>query len=392
MTNPYDADDPAFRDRGPLSRRGFLRAAGLGGAAIAGSGLLAACRTRTEKPPNPTALSFSNWPLYIDRDERAENKRPSLDRFRTNTGISVTYTEDINDNDEFFGQIEPMLRTGRATGRDIVVLTDWMAARMIRRGYVQEIDRSNVPNASNLGPTLANVGFDPGRKYTLPWQSGLTGIGYNPKKLGRELKSISDLFDTRLEGPVTMLTEMRDTMGLMLLAMGKDPADHTIGDYQAAIAKLAQLVEDKAIRRFTGNEYAAELAAGDISAALAWSGDVVQLQADDPDITFLIPDEGAMVWSDNLMIPVQAANKAGAEKLFNFYYDPRNAAEVAVFASYMTPVVGAQQQVQLLDPELAQDPLIFPSARTQAEWHVFRALDEGEEREYRDLFQAVVGA
>lgn len=189
-----------------------------------------------------------------------------------------------------------------------------------------------------------------------------------------------------------MLTEMRDTMGLMLLAMGKDPADHSMGDYKAAIDKLQQLVDDKQIRQFTGNEYAADLAAGNIAAAFAWSGDVVQLQADDPDVTYLIPDEGALIWSDNVMIPVKATNKAGAEKLINYYYDPANAAELADYVYYVTPVVGAQQEMKTLDPEAATNPLIFPPAETQAKLHIFKALDENEEKEYQDLFQKVVGA
>jgi spermidine/putrescine transport system substrate-binding protein len=407
MTNPYDGDELAALNRALLSRRGFLRAAGIGGAAVVGSGVLAACGAKAKNPrpqagassakassvpQNPTVLNFSNWPLYIDQDEKNKNKRPTLERFEKATGIKVRYTEDINDNDEFFGKIQPMLKAGQPIGRDIVVLTDWMAARMIRLGYVQEIDKSNIPNEKNLSPTLQNVPFDPDRKYTLPWQSGLTGIGYNPKKLGRELKTVSDIFDKRLKGRVTMLTEMRDTMGLMLLAMGKNPADHTMADYQAAIAKLQQLVDDKQIRQFTGNEYAADLAAGNIAAAFAWSGDVVQLQADDPDITYLIPDEGALIWSDNLMIPVSATNKAGAEKLFNYYYDPANAAEVAAYVNYVTPVAGAQQEMAKLDPELAKDPLIFPSAHTQSKLHVFKDLDASEETQYQDMFQKVVGA
>jgi spermidine/putrescine transport system substrate-binding protein len=189
-----------------------------------------------------------------------------------------------------------------------------------------------------------------------------------------------------------MLTEMRDTMGLILLSMGKDPVDHTQSDFEAAIDKLQQVVDDGFVRQFTGNEYAADLAAGNIGAAIAWSGDVVQLQADDPSIALVLPQGGAMLWSDNLMIPVMAANKAGAEELINHYYDPAVAAEVEAYVNYVCPVDGAQAAAAEIDPELASNELIFPTAQTQSQLHSFKALDEDEERTYQDLFQAVIGA
>jgi len=267
-----------------------------------------------------------------------------------------------------------------------------MAARMIRLGYVQELDKANIPNASNLLPTYQDVPFDQGRVYSLPWQSGITGIAYNPEELGREITRVDDLFQDDLRGRITMLTEMRDTMGLMLLSMGKDPVDHTQSDYEAAIAKLQQIVDDGYVRQFTGNEYAADLAAGNIGAAIAWSGDVVQLQADDPAIALVLPAEGAMLWSDNLMVPIKAGNKAGAEQLINYYYDPAVAAEVEASVNYVCPVAGAQEAAMEIDPELAGNELIFPTAAAQGALHSFKALDEDEEKAYQDLFQAVIGA
>ncbi len=383
-----------------LSRRGFLQAVGVGGAVLAAGPLLSACGTEgtnnsddaAAPSGDPKKLAWSNWPLYIDTSEEDETDHPTLTAFTKKTGIEVTYTEDINDNDEFFGKISPMLRAGRSTGRDVIVLTDWMASRMIRLGYVEKIDRANIPNSKNLISSYEEVPFDQGREYSLPWQSGIAGIGYNPVALGREIKEVDDLFQPDLKGRLTMLTEMRDTMGLLLLSLGKSPEDHTMADYKAAIDKLQKVVDDGYVRAFTGNEYAADLASGNILAAIGWSGDVLQLQADDPDMQLVVPAEGGMLWSDNLMVPKGAANKAGAEKLMDFYYDPKIAAEVAAYVNYVTPVQGAQEAMQEIDPELAANELIFPTAETLATLHSFKALDEGEEKEYQDMFQKVIGA
>jgi spermidine/putrescine transport system substrate-binding protein len=384
-----------------LDRRGFLRILGLGSAALAAGPLLAACGTEGTNNAgggggggggDSSTVNWSNWPLYLDAADDDESAHPTLQAFEEKSGLTVNYTEDINDNDEFFGKIAPQLEAGRSTGRDLIVLTDWMAARMIRLGYVQELDKSNIPNAKNLQPAYQDVSFDPGRTYSLPWQSGITGIAYNPEQLGREITRLDDLFQDDLRGRITMLTEMRDTMGLLLLSMGKDPVDHTQSDFEAAIAKLQEVVDAGFVRQFTGNEYAADLAAGNIGAAIAWSGDVVQLQADDPSIALVLPQEGAMLWSDNLMVPIMAANKEGAEQLINYYYDPAVAAEVEAYVNYVCPVAGAQEAAAEIDSELAANELIFPTAETQSKLHGFKALSEEEEKTYQDLFQAVIGA
>jgi spermidine/putrescine transport system substrate-binding protein len=386
-----------------LDRRGFLRVLGLGGATLAAGPLLSACGTEGTNNAgggggggggggDSSTVNWSNWPLYIDSAEDDPNVRPTLQAFEEQSGLTVNYTEDINDNDEFFGKIGPQLEAGQSTGRDLVVLTDWMAARLIRLGYVEELDQGNIPNISNLLPNYQDVPFDPGRRFSIPWQSGITGIGYNPETLGREIRTLDDLFQDDLRGRITMLTEMRDTMGLMLLSMGKDPADHTQSDFEAAIEKLQQLVDDGFVRQFTGNEYAADLAAGNIGAAIAWSGDVVQLQADDPGMQLVLPEEGAMLWSDNFLIPKGAANKAGAEELINYYLDPAVAAEVEAYVNYVCPVDGAKEAAAEIDPELAENELIFPGPETQSKLNAFKALDEDEERTYQDLFQAVIGA
>jgi spermidine/putrescine transport system substrate-binding protein len=385
-----------------LNRRSFLRALGVGGALLAAGPVLAACGTKGTNSSasggsgggggDSKTVNWSNWPLYLDASDKNPDEHPTLVAFQKKSGLKVNYTEDVNDNDEFFGKIAPQLKAGQSTGRDLIVLTDWMAARMIRLGYVQKLDKANIPNAKNLKSQYEDVPFDKGRTYSLPWQSGMTGIGYDPDKLGREITKVDDLFKPDLKGRITMLTEMRDTMGLILLSMDVDPVDHTLDDYKAGIAKLQKVVDQGYVRQFTGNEYAADLAAGNIGAAFAWSGDVVQLQADNPKMKLVLPSDGAMLWSDNLMIPVKAANKAGAEKLIDYYYDPKVAAEVEAYVNYVCPVEGAAEAAKDIDPELAANQLIFPGPETLKKLHGFKNLDEAEEKTYQDLFQKVIGA
>jgi spermidine/putrescine transport system substrate-binding protein len=392
-----------------LGRRDFLRASALG----AGGLFLAACGISSESAQNtgasqaPTSpagaspgaqgaggenvLNFSNWQLYIDTGDD-EQTRPTLDRFTEQTGITVNYYEDINSNEEYFGKIRNQLEAGQSIGRDIIVLTDWMAGRVINLGWAQELDQDNIENIANLRESLREVAFDPGRVHSLPWQVGLTGIGFNPAAIDLEITSINDLFDPSLAGRVTMLSEMRDTMGLIMAAMDIDPVDHTFDEYQQAIDRLQQAVDDGHIRQFTGNDYATDLAAGNIAAAIAWSGDVIQLQFDNPDLQFVVPDEGASLWSDNMLVPNNAEHKANAEALMNYYYQPEVAAELAAWVNYITPVEGAKEAMQEIDPELVDYELIFPSDELLSNTFEFKPLDEEQERRYQDAFQAVIGA
>lgn len=401
----YDEEIVKVLHQSLLTRRGFLRGVGLGGAALVSAPVLAACGTSGAKTSGTQTLgkdysstekvaNFSNWPLYIDVDEKDKTKHPTLEAFQKQTGISVKYTEDVNDNDEFFGKIRPQLAAGQDTGRDLIVMTDWMAGRLVRLKYVEKLDKTQIPNASNLRAALQHPGFDPNRDYTLPWQSGLTGIAFNPKSTGgKEIKTVEQLLtDPDLKGKVTMLTEMRDTMGLILLAMGKDPANFSDSDFSDAIDKLNKAVKSKQIRQFTGNDYAKGLASGDIAACFAWSGDIIQLQADNPKIKFVTPDSGLMLWSDNMMIPNKARHRLNAEKLMNFYYEPKIAAQLADSVNYICPVEGAQDEMRKLDPAAADNQLIFPNAETLSKTHIFKALDANTEKKYTDQFQAVIGA
>lgn len=393
-----------------LSRREFLRRMGYTALFVAGAPtLLAACGgddeasgctfDSTNTGDNKT-INFANWPFYIDVLEDGWFPTTSLEDFQAETGISVNYVEEVNDNDGWFGKVQGQMTACADIQRDLTVLTDWMAARFIRLGWAEEINYDNIPNASNLADSLKSPGFDPDRTYTLPWQSGLTAIGYNPQLTGRELTSINDIFDPAFAGKVTMLTEMRDTLGLVMLGMDIDPADPSLSDAEAATDKIREYVDNGHIRRFTGNDYGDDLANGNVVAAFAWSGDIIQLQIDNPDLRFVIPDEGLMLWSDNMLIPAGAANKDAAEKYMNSVYDPRVAAKIESWVNFICPVKGAQQAMRDLGAEigdddlvaLADDPLIFPDEATLSKTHIFKNLNEEEEREFNDLFQAVIGA
>ena len=390
--------DPVFRAlvRAQLSRRSVLRGAGFGGLAA----LLAACGTEgtggatgtgqaaQDLSDNEKVVDFSNWPLYIDEDE--QGNRPTLDAFTEETGIEVNYVEDINDNTSYFAKIQPQLEAGQSIDRDVIVLTDWMASRLIQLGYLNQL--GEIPNAGNLVEALRGVPFDADRSYTLPWQSGLTGIGYNQAATGKEIRSLDQLFDDPdLAGRVTLLSEMRDTMGLVLLSMGKSPGDFTDADFDAAIERLQKAVDSGQIRQFTGNEYAPELANGNIAACTAWSGDVIQLQFENPDIQFVLPDAGGIIWSDNMMVPVTARHQGNAEKLMDYYYRPEVAAEVAAWVNYICPVEGAREAMAEIDPELADNQLIFPDEETLSRTHSFKEVDDATEQRYNEAFERVIG-
>lgn len=412
---PQLTSAPRVSKMSAVSRRDFLRVIGYGAALASGGSILAACgssggtattaagagTTATSTTAASKVLNFANWPFYIDpggADSYFETS--TLEDFKALTGISVNYIEEINDNNEWFGKVQGPLSAGQDIERDLAVLTDWMAARFITLGWVEEINKANVPNAVNLIDSLKSPGFDPQRQYTLPWQSGLTAIGYDPGRTGRELTSINDIFDPAFAGRVTMLTEMRDTLGLVMLGLGIDPASATVADARAATERMQKAVDDGQIRRFTGNDYGDDLVSGNVWAAFAWSGDVVQLQIDNPNLQFLIPEEGMMLWSDNMLIPKGAANKANAETFMNFVYDPRVAAKIESWVNYICPVAGAQQAMRDLATEIgdeelaaiADDPLIFPDEDMLSKTHIFKQLDENEERKFNELFEAVVGA
>ncbi|MFI6439527.1 PotD/PotF family extracellular solute-binding protein [Streptomyces sp. NPDC050759] len=396
----------SFRSgRAAMTRRSLLRASAGGALTVGGLGALSACGipaagntkggvSAEDHSAQEKVVNFSNWTEYIDVDE-SEKHHPTLDQFKKRTGISVKYTEDINDNVEFFGKIKPQLAAGQDTGRDIIVLTDWLAARLIRLGWVQKLDASNLPHAyANLSAQFRDPDWDPGRAYSYVWQGISTVIAYNKKALdGVEVKSVSDLLDNaKLKGRVGFLSEMRDSIGMTLLDMGKDPSHFTADDYDAAVARLQKAVDKGQIRRFTGNDYTSDLTSGDFAACIAWAGDVVQLKADSPDIDFIIPDSGYMTSTDNMLIPNKARHKTNAERLIDFYYEPKPAAELAAYINYVSPVDGVKPELEKLDPDAANNPLIIPDKAMAAKSHAFRSLSSKEETAFEEKFAKLTGA
>lgn len=391
--------------RASLTRRSLLRASAGGALAVGGAGALSACGippagkgrggvSAEDHSAREKVVDFSNWTEYMDVDE-SEKRHPTLDRFTRRTGIKVRYTEDINDNNEFFGKVKPQLAAGQDTGRDIIVLTDWLAGRLIRLGWVQKLDPANLPHAyANLSAQFRSPDWDPGRAYSYPWQGISTVIAYNKKALdGVEVGSVSDLLDNpRLKGRVGFLSEMRDSIGMILLDMGKDPARFTDDDYDAAIARLQKAVDKGQIRRFTGNDYTSDLTKGDLAACIAWAGDVVQLKADSPDVDFVIPDSGYLTSTDNLLIPNKARHKTNAERLIDYYYEPRPAAELAAYINYVCPVDGVKAELEKIDRDAADNPLIIPDKDMAAKSHAFRLLSNEEETAYEVKFAKLTGA
>jgi spermidine/putrescine transport system substrate-binding protein len=380
--------------RRAINRRGFLTRAALGAGGLAlGGSLLASCGGKEGAPGTGAAaggggagkaLRVSNWPLYIDPKTVAD--------FETSTGIKVEYTEDVNDNNEFFAKIDEPLKRNQSIDRDVIVLTDWMAGRLIRLGYVAPLDDAKFPNKANLVDDVKNVSWDAGRMYSVPWLMGMTGIGYNPKKTGRELGSINDIFDPKFKGQVTMLTEMRDTIGLVMLGMGKDPSAATVADAKAACAKIKKARQGGQIRKFTGNDYAEDLAAGNIAVAFAWSGDIQGLRADNPDLQWIAPKEGAMLYSDNMMIPKTSDRQTEAMAWINYVYDPVHSAQIVAGAPYLSGVKGTGDVLAKIAPDLATSPLVNPPQELRSRLHVFRGLSDEEETEFNRLFQDAIGA
>jgi spermidine/putrescine transport system substrate-binding protein len=379
----------------PHSRRTLLRRGAGGVLGLSLAGLLAACgddddggggSRQVEKGQVAKDLFFSNWPDYMDED------RKPLKGFQKEFGTKIRYVEDINDNDQFFGKMRPLLENGNAGGRDLWVVTDWMAGRMIQLDYVQKLDPSGIPNVkANLIDSLKSPSFDPNREYSVPWQSGMTGLIYNKEKVDRP-NSINAIFDPKYKGKVTMLTEMRDTVGLTMLGMGMDPSKATLDQANQALDKIDKANRDGQIRRFTGNEYIRDLPKGDSDLVYGWSGDGVQLQYDDPNIEFVFPDEGVMIWADNMQIPIGAPHAWTAEVFMNYVYDPEVQAPLAEYINYVTPVKGVKEVLERKDPELAENQLIFPNAETLAKTHLFNELSPDDEAELNERFQQIIGA
>jgi len=384
-----------------LGRRTLMRGAGLGVFGVASVAVLPLFGTdgAAQDPATCVAkdvsdvdkkLIVSNWPAYID--PRADGPTNTRDVFEAETGITVKYTDDVNDNAEFFAKVRNQLGNCETVKRDMFMLTDWMAARMIALGWIQPLDAAKVPNLhENLIKPLRGKAWDKDRTFSAPWQSGLTGIAYNAAETDAVGSFDELLTRSDLTGKITLLSEMRDTMGFMLKVTGADPSNFTDDEWANAIDRLAVAVDAGQIRSFTGNEYIQDLAAGNIVACEAWSGDVIQAQFENPDIKFVTPEEGLSIWSDNMLVPNLATHQANAEKWIDYYYRPDVAAKLAAWVNYICPVKGAREEMEKIDPSLVDNQLIFPDDDTLSKTFDFMALDENQIKQYEGDWSDVTG-
>ena len=414
MAGELDADGDgdgtaatAEGDRDPMSRRRFLVGGGVVAAGALGAVLLSSVRSDDGAGADAAGgadgsagaglgdgadeVNVINWTEYIDVTEDGEEG--TLDRFSDETGISINYSETWNDNNEAYGkEFVAYLEAGNPTPWDICVPTYWLAARIKAKGWLAPIPYNLIPNYVNLEPQYLNVSWDPGGKFNLPWQAGVTGFAYNLAETGRELKSINELFDPEFSGRIGFFTEMRDSLGLVMLGMGNDPTNPTEDAIFAALDKIEAAKNDGQIRRFTGNDYLQDIQNGNFAACIAWSGDIAQ--ASNPDVRFVFPEEGAMSWFDTMVIPLNAPNGIAAAKFMDFVYDPVNAARIAAYVQFISPVRGVQDELVKLGGDaaaLAESPLLFPGDAEKAHMFVYGDMSEDLDTEVTDRFITITG-
>lgn len=392
-------EDPIVRElvqharSAQLSRRALL--GGAVGGAVALS--LAACAPGQEalvaaediSATDPT-VNWANWPLYLDEDDNGNY--PTLQAFTAASGIAATYLVEVDDNNSYFAKVKDQLALGQDIGADTVCLTEWMVSRWIRRGWTQSFNLENIPNHSNVVAELLNPDFDPGRQSSLPWQGGFAGLVYNSDLVSTPVLSVADLWRDELKGRVVVLSEMRDTLGVIMLSQGVDITTFTADEFNAAIAEVEMRVADGYIRNIKGNSYSEDLVSEDALAGIVWSGDitVLNLEAGYEKWKFVLPDSGATFWNDTFIIPIGSPRKTNAEKLINWYYDPAIAAQVAAWVNFVTPVQGAYEEAIKIDPALAENQLIFPNDETLSKVHIFRSLSDAEENEFQAAYQAIL--
>ena len=374
-----------------LTRNELLRRGAAGGALLAFSSLLAACGggggSEAGGGELEDVLNFSNWQLYIDKAP----KPTTLQQFTGKTGIKVNYYEDINDNAQYFAKVQGPLSQGQGIDRDIFVFTDnsRFPGLLVDQGWVQKLDKSLIPNISNLIPAQQSPSFDPNRDYSLPWFSGITGIAWNTRLVDSVTTMEQFFTDPKLKGKATMLFELADSVGLTMLGNGDDPGKVTPETFDSAISTIDAAVDSGQIQKFTGNDYALPLAKGELAAAIAWSGDVIQLIADNPHLRWDIPQSGGMIWTDNMLIPT-GGSVPTASTYMNFVYDPAIAAQLAVGAGYISSVDGVKEEAEKIDPVAAANPLLFPTPETLSQVHQYDSAALNND-EYITTWQKTTG-
>lgn len=377
-------------------RQFFRRARSLGAAGLSLPALYASCGgppggDESAQTGGGKSLFFENWPVYIDPTEG--EAIGTVDRFMQLTGIDMKYSEAYNDNNEYFAKIQPVLGAGKTIEPDILAPTFWLAARLIRLGWVDKLPLDQAPNAANLEDGFKNPTWDPTGEYSLPWQSGMVGIAYNLEATGRDLGSVDDLFDPAFKGRIGMLTEMVDTMGILMLGLGIDPSTvRSLDEAAPAFERLEKAKNDGQVRAFTGNDYIDDLSSGNFAACIGWSGDVLQLGKDNSKVRFIIPEQGGMRFADVMVMPKGARNRDAAAKWMHFVYDPAQAARITAHVQYISPVKGVREELAKIDPELAANPLLFPDRATNARLRSFANLGEEAEQQFDEAFSRITGA
>jgi spermidine/putrescine transport system substrate-binding protein len=378
-----------------LTRQELLRRAALGAGLLSVPGLLAACGGSSggggSKKELADTLVFSNWTYYMDKDKKTKKWR-TLEAFKKKFGVNVKYTEDINSNSQFFGKIQGPLSRGQSIDRDLIVLTDneRFLDKMIDKGWVEKLDKDALPNIQNLVDVQKSPPFDTHRDYSLPWASGMTGIAYNAK-LTKPVTSMEQLLeDKTLKGKVSVLDNISDTLGLVMLSNGDDPSRVTDDTFKSAIGRVKTASDSGQLRQITGNDYTGPLANGDLAACVAWSGDIDQLQADNANLKWGIPKAGGMIWTDNVLIP-KDGDAYTASVFMNYIYDPEVAAKLYGTIHYISPVKGSREALAKIDPETAKNELFFPTEQTLSQVHLIDPTFL-KNQSYNEQWQAVLGA
>lgn len=379
---------------GRASRRRFLGGGAAAAAAFAlGPSFLAACgssdsggsaqSTTQDSGPASGTLRISNWPLYMADGFVAG--------FQTASGITVDYKEDFNDNEEWFAKVKEPLSRKQDIGADLAVPTTFMATRLHSLGWLSDISDAGWSNKNNLRPDLLEANVDPGRKFSAPYMSGLVGLAYNRAATGRDIRTIDDLWDPAFKGRVSMFSDAQDALGMVMQSQGASPAEPSTESVQKAVDLIREQNDKGQIRRFTGNDYADDLAAGNVAIAQAYSGDVVQLQADNPDLQFVVPESGATTFVDTMVIPYTTQNQKAAEAWINYVYDRANYAKLVAFVQYVPVLSDMTDELNKIDPAIASNPLINPSKETLAKSQGWAALSDEQTQEYNTMYAAVTG-
>ena len=373
-----------------LSRRQLFRGAAIGGAAL-GTSALAACSSGGGQEGT---VRWANWTYYLDYDEETGDF-PTLEAFIEDSGINVKYIEDIDDNNTFIAKIRDQLELGQDTGYDLYTLTDSSLVRLHEQDQMKEFDHSLMPNVREQMIDMVNQSsWDPNREWSIPWQSGMTGLVYNTQLYPKGIKSVSDLWNPELAGRVSLLSEQGDTVGLTLLDQGVDIAgDWGDDEFYTALDEIEKQLTSGQVATVKGNSYTQDLEAGDVWAGMAWSGDISILNHDAGEEIwkFVVPDAGATMFIDSFAMPPATEADAEIHELINYYYEPEVAAEVAAYVEYVSPVAGAKEAMEAIDPELAENTLVFPDEEMSTRVIDMRALTAQEDNTYRQAFQQVLG-